>query len=197
MQIDNITHAIHSGFIHACIPQFFRFASLVTDTKVSLQDTDADHARFEPPAYPAETSLIATSSRFGYVVAATLKGRLRTIHGHGINTAQRHTRSHSLMFLGFVYTSTKTLRTTILALPKTTTGKLTEAIHVPVTQGPVTQIRLSAQDSHILLAVGGNHLLVYKAKDIVDQVCPCSFFHSDDAFFWFSHWLMLLFIPLL
>ncbi|ORY99142.1 hypothetical protein BCR43DRAFT_219793 [Syncephalastrum racemosum] len=129
--------------------EFFRFASLVTDTKVSLQDTDTtEHARFEPPAYPAEASLIAASSRFGYVVAATLNG--------------------------FAYTSTKALRTTILDLPKTTTGKLTQVVRVPVSQGPVTQIRLSAQDSHILLAVGGNQLLIYKAKDIVDQVCHVS-----------------------
>ena len=73
-------------------------------------------------------------------------------------------------FIGFVYGSTKGLRDTIKDLEKGSTGPLNDKIEVPITQGPVHQLRITADQTEIIVVLAGGLVLIYHAKDVVEQV---------------------------
>ncbi|KAI7850415.1 hypothetical protein BDC45DRAFT_518259 [Circinella umbellata] len=126
--------------------EVFRFTSLVPDARITLhekkQDSD-EYERFDVERYPPTVSLLACSSKFGYYVAASLKG--------------------------FVYGSTKGLRDTIKNLEKGSTGPLSDKIEVPIPQGPVHQLRITADQTEIIVVVADGLVLIYNAKNIVEQ----------------------------
>ncbi|KAI9495562.1 hypothetical protein BDB00DRAFT_813821 [Zychaea mexicana] len=126
--------------------EVFRFSSLVPDARVTLQEKKPDsdeYDRFDVGRYPPTVSLLVCSSKYGYYVAATLEG--------------------------FAFGSTKALRDTIKALEKGSTGPLNDKVLVPIAEGPVHQLRISADQSQIIVAVAGGWILTYNAKDIFNQ----------------------------
>ncbi|KAI8637943.1 hypothetical protein BD408DRAFT_36826 [Parasitella parasitica] len=98
---------------------------------------------FDISKYPASVSLLACSNKSGQFVAATTKG--------------------------FIFGSTKTLRTIILSAKKGETQPLSgEAASVALTKA-IRQVRFSADEKHILVALEGGSVSVYNTDDIQNQ----------------------------
>ncbi|KAI7866824.1 hypothetical protein BDF14DRAFT_1808260 [Spinellus fusiger] len=116
--------------------EFFRFNSLVPDAKIALQDS-----QFSFEKYPANVSLLACSSKYGYFVAGS-------IHG-------------------FLFGDTKSVRDALHKAGKGKVEKLEKKTTIPIEQGPVHQLRLSADELSVVVAVAGGHVFIYSVKDIV------------------------------
>ena len=71
---------------------------------------------------------------------------------------------------GFVYGSTRVLRDTIRGMEKTSTSVLEDKTVVNISQGPIHQLRITADQTEIVAAVAGGTVLVYKAKDVAEKV---------------------------
>ncbi|KAI9268124.1 hypothetical protein BDA99DRAFT_597940 [Phascolomyces articulosus] len=154
--------------------EVFRFSSLVPDARITLHEKKEDseeYERFDPERYPSNVSLLACSSKFGYYVAATLQD---------FNLIDPNLNP---LIIGFVYGLTKDLRDTIKALEKGSTGALNDKINVPISQGPVHQLRTTADQTQIVVVVAGGLVLIYNAKDIAEQkenVTPTQTFQLEN-----------------
>lgn len=93
--------------------------------------------------YPATVSLLACSSKHGHFSAAT-------------NT-------------GFVFGQTKALRSTFYKTEKRSVSELEEKIEVAL-EKPVQQVRYSAEEDKLLIALTEGELLVYAVSDIQANV---------------------------
>ncbi|KAI7873688.1 hypothetical protein K492DRAFT_211979, partial [Lichtheimia hyalospora FSU 10163] len=137
--------------------ELFRFQSIVPDAKIALQEKVQDeYPRFDTNQYPANVSLLACSSTYGYYVAATLEG--------------------------FIYGSTKSLRLTTKSLEKGGVGSVDDKIFIRV-QGAIQHLRLTAEQARIIVTVTNGEVFVYNAKDIVQQrenTAPTSTFKMND-----------------
>ncbi|KAI9314647.1 hypothetical protein BX666DRAFT_2029509 [Dichotomocladium elegans] len=119
--------------------ELFHFQSLVADAKIALQD---EHTQLELSKYPANVSLLAVSSKFGYYIAGTVQG--------------------------FVHGSTEVLRNATRDLEKGAIGKVHDKIEVLVSS-PVQHLRLTADETQIVVDAGIGEILIYGVKDIVEQ----------------------------
>lgn len=73
------------------------------------------------------------------------------------------------VYLGFIYGSTKTLRSTTKSLEKGGVGSVDDKITIRV-QGAIQHLRLTAEEARIVVTVTNGEVFVYHAKDIVQQV---------------------------
>lgn len=76
---------------------------------------------------------------------------------------------HFLVYLGFIYGSTKTLRSTTKSLEKGGVGSVDDKITIRV-QGAIQHLRLTAEEARIVVTVTNGEVFVYHAKDIAQQV---------------------------
>ncbi|KAL9558194.1 hypothetical protein MBANPS3_001014 [Mucor bainieri] len=99
---------------------------------------------FDTANYPVTVSLLACSNKFGQFAAATKQG--------------------------FIFGSTKALRTTFYSANKGEIKKLSDddRVAVPLANA-IRQIRFSADEKHILIACDGGSLSVYSTDDIQNQ----------------------------
>ncbi|KAF7725277.1 hypothetical protein EC973_000287 [Apophysomyces ossiformis] len=102
---------------------------------------------FESSQYPSEVSLLACSSKYGYFVAGSVDG--------------------------FIFGRTKALRSAFYGAGKGETVSLSDKTHVRVEQGPVCQLRLSADELQIIVAAADGSLLIFNAQDIAKNKQNC------------------------
>ncbi|KAG0173274.1 hypothetical protein DFQ28_011185 [Apophysomyces sp. BC1034] len=98
---------------------------------------------FNRSNYGSDVSLLACSSQYGYFVAGSVTG--------------------------FVFGSLKTLRSTFYSAGKGECLPLPDKTTVPIEQGPVCQLRLSADELQVIVAVAGGLLLIFDVQDIVNN----------------------------
>ncbi|KAJ2959048.1 hypothetical protein NQZ79_g5460 [Umbelopsis isabellina] len=98
---------------------------------------------FDTEKYPSHVSLLVCSSKFGYFVAGTPKG--------------------------FVYGDLSKLRSTFNNADKGATASLTDKIDVPVSQGPVHHLRLTAGQEKIIVGLADGQILLFDAKSIATK----------------------------
>ena len=62
------------------------------------------------------------------------------------------------------------LRDTIKGMEKTSTSLLEDKTVVNISQGPIHQLRITADQTEIIVVLAGGLVLIYHAKDVVEQV---------------------------
>lgn len=72
--------------------------------------------------------------------------------------------------IGFVLGKTKKLREAFMQVPKSSTELFHDKVEVPIKQGPVYQLRITADERLFLVGVAGGLVLVYAAKDVLEKV---------------------------
>ncbi|OBZ86836.1 hypothetical protein A0J61_05105 [Choanephora cucurbitarum] len=117
---------------------FLRFKSLVTDVKVKFENS-----QFQPTKNLKCASLLACSSRYGYVVVGS--------------------------FTGFTIAQTANLRSTVYETSQSETATLDQVISVTVSEGAVNVLALSADECQLFIGVIGGILLTYNVQDIIQK----------------------------
>ncbi|KAG0164713.1 hypothetical protein DFQ28_009685 [Apophysomyces sp. BC1034] len=117
--------------------ELFTFRSLATDVKISIEDSP-----LQLPKYSGNISLLACSSKYGFIVAGTTRG--------------------------FMFGESELLRSTFYGAAKTTTVPFESTVHIDLAK-TVRHVRISADQTKILIGVAGGDMFVYTVKDIVDK----------------------------
>ncbi|KAI8332160.1 hypothetical protein EDC96DRAFT_488803 [Choanephora cucurbitarum] len=117
---------------------FLRFKSLVTDVKIKFENS-----QFQSTKNLECASLLACSSKYGYVVV-------------GSST-------------GFAIAQTANLRSTVYKTSQSETTTLDQVISVTVKEGTVNVLALSADECQLFIGVVGGILLTYNVQDIVQK----------------------------
>jgi hypothetical protein len=77
--------------------------------------------------------------------------------------------SDSSFHKGFVYGDLSKLRATFNNADKGTTASLTDRIEVPVSQGPVHHLRLTAGQEKIIVGLADGQILLFDAKSVATK----------------------------